>query len=1049
MSHHLSIDAEGMGPDTLKDAFPTSPLAPGDAFEGSLDKDAAYTGVSYRSMDVEPSNPMMGGNRDYTRLALPYLHPSDPTTYTALPTTLLQNDYEMKSDPDAAFSGFDWSGNGETLLSPSDGSMGSSVESPSYGSPEYIPPGLSSTDMSDTSSSGSGKSRNLPPDASSGVPVSHVTTRASGNAASVEPKAHATRRATSAANSSARGTNQNLSRKPMPYSDGYMTVTIDQQLINRLQWYQLTCQLIDANGNPLLRNQSVSISPAVAFVDGRRRADAATHDGKSNGITVTAVATCASTGQHLEKCIKCREKDKALRKRKRKRDQEELWQEQDEIANTKLVQLYSTGTEQVNDEGILNIRLRIGCCIGVTKQHHLNHVKSVHEGSKEVLEIHKSCEGTVITVILTVSPSLLGDSIPTSNNGLVHLTASTHTPIRVLGKVTDAERQKLMVKESSSESRGVTSSSDEQSSESDDNSAAALVEPPAREPKHDRFATHTAEAPAPKLKKPVEVKHVPMATVTHSIEPLETPMIPPEPTVETNPKRTMTRNDADGNQTHFLPTDAALLPAYAAQVPNQTWPGSSGISDIEELSMGWRSRRQFKGCSSCAAKGDRELFSTISPSKINPLIVLQHFGKAYKSAFERAMPSTNLEVLSQRDAAQLFAQPSLDAASGPTPAKLQVYSVLAVCSCITGFLDSAHKFWSWAIEIADSLLALPLTRDPMETAIFADGLNRLAYYFGAGGDCAKGAFYNAQAVKCLQALAASGHANLVYTLPVYETALWSYVTYRLDTKTIQETQNWATAQSKHEMLAYTYFLQLLDICIPDLKEYVALASQLNNLSAEFQGLIISHQIPRVPLSALHPFKVQSLPSSPFLPIPGFTNGDMMDTQMIDQRTEALRLVAALRNLYYEAGFINTTMRTSANTIIEHGFAAMEAWFAGDTAAAAENARTTLIQSSLQDFPRFPSLIHIHFSCFVCLYLAEDSAMPQQQMQGDYTESPWIDYVELGVKAFTRVSHYRWIRVLIDYFVQRLDAYLGRHVEIHTCPLRHDSFDQDAPQSACV
>jgi hypothetical protein len=1061
-----------------------------DIIGGGLEKGSSFNATDYPSMGEMNEIPLMRDSTDFTSMCLPYLHPSDPTTYTALPNSLLQSEFDLSSDSSMGFSSFDWSNN---PIQVSDASITSPVMSSTIESAPYVVPNVNKSEVPESpgvQASGTAMDSEISPG-----PVASLD----GPSVAIAPRSEPVQRTSSrnrgqACDQGQRAPQQIPIRKIAPFEAGYMTVTIDQQLVNRLQWYQLTCQLLDANGRPLLRNQNVSISPSVAFIDSRRRADASGSDSKLGGVSVNAIATCASTGQHLEKCTKCREKDKALRKRKRKRDQEELWQEQDELANTKLVQLYCNGTEQVNHEGVLNLRLRIGCCIGVTKQHHLNHVKSLHEQSKEILEIHKSCEGTVVTVILSISPSLL-ENAASANASLspnpIQLSASTHTPIRVLGKVTEAERLKLTVKEPN----GANSSSEDSSTSDDEVAPAPACDSRPHAHNKDFACSHMAETVSPKLKRepltsPAE-KMVVTGVVTHPVEPLEVVNNEPVAEVEIAPKRVHKKGNT-GHETHFLPTDPAQLQTYSVQVPGHVWPMNHGISDIEELSLGWRSRRQFKGCSSCAARGDRELFSTISPAKINPLIVLQHFGKVYKTAFERAMPSTNMEMLSQSDATNLFAQPSLDPQSDPTPAKLQVYSVLAVCSCITGYLDSAHKFWSWAIEIADSLLSLPLTRDPMEAAIFADGLNRLAYYFGAGGDCAKGAFYNAQAVKCLQALAASGHANLVYTLPVYETALWSYVTYRLDAKTVHEAQQWAIAQRKHEMLAYTYFLQLLAICVPDLKEYVTVASQLQDLSQEFQGLILSSQVPRVPLSALHPFRASNLASSPFLPITGFAmspgsvysssstssrsspsahlmhgqnplDGSMNISTMSpnsaamameadrydDQRTVALQIVASLRALYFEAGFINTTMRTAANAIIEHGFEAMEAWFAGDTARAAENARTTLIQASLQDFPRFPSLIHIHFSCFVCLFLAEDAAAQRQQQQQspmmglnpDFTESPWIDYVELGIKAFTRVSHYRWIRILIDYFVQRLDAFLGRHIDMHTCPLRDDTYDQ--------
>jgi hypothetical protein len=1090
MSQHLQSSLEGDLDQNKLLSFPSNSLSISGSYDPNLDLSNGDSNDVY-SMVMPIDRSSLMNSTSVLGTDLPFLHPSDPSSYSALPASYNTDSngfpfvVDGTSGVDSRFGSFDWSGGGG-LLSHADLSESSSNDMnqmPSFTSqqtelgPEALVP--LSIEVSDSSNEPS-------PFATSTVPE---PTHPSTNPAPCLPS-HTHSKAKCHSKGSSSSSSLNRERNPVQsLPEGSMTVSMEHQLINRLQWYQVNCKFMDPNGKPLLPSREVSISPNVAFVDGRRRLDVPGNDQSDTGITVSVIATCASTGQTLEKCKKCREKDKALRKRKRKRDTEILWSDQDEEANTKLVQLFSTGTEQINDDGILSLRFRIGCCVGVSKQHHLNHIRNHPETGKEHLEIHKSCDGVILTLIVKIQSKILNTTAALSSVNVFQLNASILSPVRVLGKVTDAERQKLMQKEEhvsddhlSSEDHGGTTSSDDftistiaeipaqnntgvdrymatlptRAETEEDGAATATAtveedddddddddEPHHHHPHHSHHNNHNHHQ-SPQLKQTA----LPHVFGDLSIQSIQTmPVKPFTPSSEEEliddglpTKKQIITTQKQSELTHYLPTDAAHVSEFSSQVPGRAWHASGGVADIEEISMEWRSRRQFKGCSSCAARGDRELFTAISPSKITPLFVLNHFASTYQSTFERIIPATTLKNMNSVQATNLFAEPSFDPLSGPTPAKLQVYSVLAVCSCITGYLDSAHKFWSWAIEMANNLLALPLNSDPKDTALFADGLNRLAYYFGSGGDAEKGAFYNQQAVKCLQSLAAAGHADLVYALPVYETALWSYVTYHLDNRTLQQAQAWAIGQKKYDMLTYTYFLQILHICIPDLNDYVAIVTRLNQVNPEDEGLIVTSQVPRVPLSALHPFNISNLVSSPFAPIPAMTadpNG-----QFATMRSEALTIVSSLRALYAQPDYLGaSTKKHAAAAIIDNGFYAMDAWFNGDRTNATEYAKTTLIQSSLLEFPQFSALIHIYFSCFICLFVAEETMTRQQQDPTLQYESPWADYVELGIRSFTRVSHYRWIRVLLDYFVHRLDSCLGRHLEFHTCPLRDGAFDQ--------
>ena len=965
---------------------------------------------------------------------LPFLSPNDPSTYAAIPPTLGENDFTVDSNgfssSGSRLGSYDWSGwdsSAQGAINTADVSTGSSTESSEITNQPPEPVAVLSSAPTP-----------VPPAVSAPTPYTSAPSSSSSSTMKIE---------TSEQSANGRATRASPAIRRHP--EGVMSLELEHTLLNRLQWYPAVCKLRDINGKPVIREMPVNLADSVAFVDGRRRTDGAAYDSKETGISVTAVATCASTGRRLEKCKKCREKDKSLRKRKRKRDEEVLWSDQDEENNGKLVQLYSAGTEKFDEDGNLAIRFRIGCCVGVTKQHHLNHVNTNNETNIDALEIHRSCDGIILTVLITIDPKLTPQ--PSTTLTSYQISATHQTPVRILGKVTETERLKLAQKDEEEEH----STSEEDAGSSEETANHHHHHHSHSHAEHNTNSMNVTETPAPQLRRGATPSTFGAPTIqgihVHGIEDIHV-----DPDAYYNGESTMKRVLRSGTvvdeQQHILPAGAAGLPQYASQVPsNPTWsPRGKPTTDIEEIALALGSRRQTKGCSSCAARGDRELFSTISPMKLSPSLILNHFRTKYRAVFERVFAAPILQDMT-RDTSRFFAEPPFEAFGHSSPAMLQVDTVLAVGACISGYMDSAEKFWAHAIQLSQELISRRIT-GAKDITLLADGLNRISYYFGSGGDAARGAYYNSQAVKCLQLLAGSGHSDRIYSLPVYETALWSSVTYNLDRQTLDQAHAWAIGQKNHDMHCYTLFLKVVSSCIPDLQQFIATACRLEQPGSANVG----KGVPKRSLGALHPYSPAAMGIGE--DANGSGNGSLfqatplMGGNVSSNQAQAESALASLTEVYMGAGYASNHAQ-KYSVLADNGFRAMEAWLKGDRVTAAAHARTAAIQASIIELPNFAALIPTYFACFICCFEAEDYAMQsqrqQQSQQAGSTQAPnattiesqaFGDYTELCIKAFTRVSHYRWVRILVDYFVHRLNATFGRIVEVHTCPLREGTYD---------
>jgi hypothetical protein len=189
-------------------------------------------------------------------------------------------------------------------------------------------------------------------------------------------------------------------------------ISLSENLFNRTQWYTFKIKF------PLeLANTNCGISQGVSFLDSRKRRP----DENIDGIYIDLAGICSTSGEPLLKCTKCQMNDKKIYCRKRG---EEHWSEKDELNNNRLFHLTHDGTETIDSEGYIKLKLRIMCCVGSFRQFHLNHVDQQDSKSYK----HKDCTGLMIKFIIYSNGKVL--------DSLVH-----QMNLRVIGKVTPNTRE--------------------------------------------------------------------------------------------------------------------------------------------------------------------------------------------------------------------------------------------------------------------------------------------------------------------------------------------------------------------------------------------------------------------------------------------------------------------------------------------------------------------------------------------------------------------------------------------------------------------------------
>jgi hypothetical protein len=614
----------------------------------------------------------------------------------------------------------------------------------------------------------------------------------------------------------------------------HLEVTPQEYLFNRLQWYYLTCTFTDHMGKPKFVGFPVQFDSDITFVDGRRRSSSPNEIHNSNRIFLTISGACGSTGRELRKCTRCCEKDKARIKRKRKRDTNLSWNQTDEENNTKLIQVLTSGDEKIDTEGKIKFRLRVACCIGVNKQHHMNHYPA--NGSSGEREIHRGCDGMGLTV--------------TSHGGGIEAAVTAVTsPIRILGKVTAADRQKF-----------------------NDN----------KEP----------ELP------PTQSVFVPPRTVQQQYDTLSLP----EPS--------------------FPPRAVPLAPSPQPPYENR----------------------------------DNWLYSIAEGDPINNL---HEFASAYRKDFDRIF-KVPIRKIFERD---FFSPENLATIPMESPLMAQVFTILAMgASCLKKF-SVVEALMKPAIRLQNSLLDTKFSKE-VDSILFADSLNRTAQYYGSLGDLANAKFFNMLAINRLEALSSYGHAEF-FQHQIYESIMWTRITYNLDLMTLESGFDWAKTRGRSHAMAYTLFLLIITMCNPEIKHPHSIAKIRQSIQEKHKNLFLS---------------------------------------LYTQLTEVLD-----RSKYREV----KDSRRNYSKLIDNGLGAIRAWALSDFPKATQHVEAAAIQSALILSPALEAFIPTYFAAFVAM----------QMLVVD--QAKFADLAEMLIHSISRTNSFRWARTLTDFIVLTLERHVGK------------------------
>eukprot|EP01129_Flabellula_baltica_P006863 TRINITY_DN2627_c0_g1_i2.p1 TRINITY_DN2627_c0_g1~~TRINITY_DN2627_c0_g1_i2.p1 ORF type:complete len:622 (+),score=101.43 TRINITY_DN2627_c0_g1_i2:168-2033(+) len=197
----------------------------------------------------------------------------------------------------------------------------------------------------------------------------------------------------------------------------------EEDVFNRLQWYNMKLRFTDERKFPLFSGMKVYFDSDIYYYDSRKKSVDDQPENLDDGIMLNIDCICFTDRTIIDKCDKCIEKDKRLILKKRKADNP-TWDERDEMNNTKVIQVSPSGNETVASDGSVTFKLRIGCCVGLHKQHHKNHVGK--DGTKG---IHSKCFGASLH-FKAYSNSF--------NRKIEHISTS----IRIIGKVVSNNRKK-------------------------------------------------------------------------------------------------------------------------------------------------------------------------------------------------------------------------------------------------------------------------------------------------------------------------------------------------------------------------------------------------------------------------------------------------------------------------------------------------------------------------------------------------------------------------------------------------------------------------------
>jgi hypothetical protein len=219
-------------------------------------------------------------------------------------------------------------------------------------------------------------------------------------------------------------------------------------------------------------------------------------------------------------------------------------------------------------------------------------------------------------------------------------------------------------------------------------------------------------------------------------------------------------------------------------------------------------------------------------------------------------------------------------------------------------------------------------------------------------------------------------------MPVYETAVWSRLTYNLDIATLRAGFEWAKQRGRRDVQIYSLFLWIMTLCTPE----------------------------------LHKFNEK--------PASGSSNQQQIIQDQL--REHLLGLFRDMKGLVEEARYKQVyDGNRSYRKLVEEGLLAMEFWLIGNKEDAAAHASRATIQASLFESPKFPALVPIYFAAYVNLQMTAVDV------------DKYADQAELCIRAFSRICNFRWARILADFLTSALEQTTGTMMDISYCPLRKD------------
>jgi len=252
----------------------------------------------------------------------------------------------------------------------------------------------------------------------------------------------------------------------------------------------------------------------------------------------------------------------------------------------------------------------------------------------------------------------------------------------------------------------------------------------------------------------------------------------------------------------------------------------------------------------------------------------------------------------------------------------------------------------------------------LDAILFADSLNKTALYYGIMGDLSNARFYNMLALNHLETCKGEAYYN-----PVFESVMWTRITYNLDLVTLESGYEWAKTRGLSYAMAYTLFLLIITMINPEINNLNAVAKIRYSIQEKHKNLLLC---------------------------------------LFTQLTEVLE-----RSKYRD---VKDNRRTYAK-LLDNGLGAIKSWILSDFTQATIHVESAAIQAALITTPSLEAFIPTYFATFVAMQMIS------------FDKSKFADLAEILIQCISRINSMRWARPLTDFIVLALERYVGRiHVD---------------------